>query len=263
MPIHDLARQLNDEEMRKFIEAFLHRLKLKDPKLVPDLENRKEELVELMLEHLKQNKSELKLRDLNDKVLIKELMITLVAVLSLNKQSLDPNKQFLEKLEKLLKERNLLGLTRPEFEKKLTNKDKRDIHELVKNMYQEIAKDLEKVGLFQPRPGFNHAEHAASKFDNMTQLFGLASSAIAGTIAVPITYMAGNGLGITDFNPHHGFAQIDLANKIDSAQGDPQGNEARAKQNYMANAGNVVEEFQQDLLETGIKFTNTPTLSVK
>ncbi len=261
MPIHDLARQLNDEEMRKFIEAFLHRLKLKDPQLVPDLENRKEEFVELMLQHLKQNKSELKLRDLNDKALIKELMVTLVAVLSLNKQSLDPKKQFLEKLEKLLKDRNLLGLTRPEFEKKITNKDKRDIHELLKNIYQEIAKDLEKVGLFQPRPGFDHAENAASKFDTMTQLFGLASSAMAGTLAIPITYMAGNGLGITDFNPNHGYAQIDLANKVDSTQGDPLGNEARAKQNYTANTGNIVEEFQQDLVQTGIKFTNTPILT--
>src|SRR5690606_38958580 len=115
---------------------------------------------------------------------------------------------------------------------------------LIKDIYKEISKDLEATHLFQPKPGFDHAEEAASKFDSFTQLFGLVSSAVAGTMAVPITYMAGNGLGITDFNPNHGYAQIDLGNKIDSTQGDPLGNEARAKENYMANADNIVEKFQ-------------------
>jgi hypothetical protein len=91
------------------------------------------------------------------------------------------------------------------------------------------------------------------KEDLYINLFGLLNSYIAGAIAVPLTQYLGNGLGFNDWNPFHGYANIDKINEINFMFQDPMGMEAKTLQNFVAMDDEEVNMMISLLHEAGFE----------
>ena len=96
--------------------------------------------------------------------------------------------------------------------------------------------------------------------DIYINLFGLLNSYIAGSIAVPLTQYLGNGLGFNDWNPHHGYANIDKINEINFMFGDSLGIEANTLRNFFAIEDDMVNALTDLLIAEGLEAAPAPKM---
>lgn len=150
------------------------------------------------------------------------------------------NKQLLKKLEKILS-----LLMNPKNKESLRDALRRMINEIRANIaHLKKNKSLDKT--VRPVPE-----------DIYINLFGLLNSYIAGAIAVPLTQYIGNGLGFNDWNPYHGYANIDKINELNFTFGDSLGMEADTLRNYFALEEDTVSELSDLLRAEGLTQENT------
>lgn len=152
------------------------------------------------------------------------------------------NKQLLKKLEKILS-----VLMNPKNKESLRDALRRLINEIranIETLKKNGSKTLDKTQ--RPVPE-----------DIYINLFGLLNSYIAGSIAVPLTQYLGNGLGFTDWNPYHGYANIDKINELNFMFGDSLGMEADTLRNFFALDEDVVSDLQDLLRAEGFVLENT------
>ncbi len=150
------------------------------------------------------------------------------------------NKQLLKKLEKIL---NL----------KLNPKNKESLRDLLRRLVNEIRANIESL---KKNKTLDKTMRPVSE-DVYMNLFGLLNSYIAGSIAVPLTQYIGNGLGFNDWNPYHGYANIDKINELNFMFGDSLGMEADTLRNYFSLDDDVVSDLQDLLRSEGFTQENT------
>lgn len=127
------------------------------------------------------------------------------------------HKKLLKKLEKLLS-------------LKLNPNNKESLRDALRKLMNEIKANID---LLKKNPTLDKTLRPIRE-DVYINLFGLLNSYIAGSIAVPLTQYIGNGLGFNDWNPFHGYANIDKINEISFLFQDPLGMEAQTLQNFFA-----------------------------
>lgn len=273
-----MSRNLNGDDLEKVVDKFLALLFRDQPDLIPQNQNRMEEIKYNMVRML-QNVSQdgFKPELLADKGFLKELTVAFVAVLTLDKMSLNKENSLDEKLKIFLKKIGLdtkdLDLNDPASVAKFKNElklkmekmsptDKAELKQLLQPTFAAIAKDLEKAKLLRPEPGKKPEDEMTKAMDSMENLFGIVCSAITGSLASVIPVCFGNAQGIVDYNPNQGTAQIDRINDPnDSQQGDSLGLNAATKANYAKIEGDAfVEEFVDQLVDAGLAPRNSPGL---
>jgi|GEM_PF-4071901 hypothetical protein len=263
--------RLYDEEMLEVVNKFLNLLEKKHPELKPDINRNREELAQQMVLILSSQKN-LNKRTLSDNDFLKQLTLSFVTAISINKMEANPENNPLKKIEDILKSKGIdlndpkLNPLDPRFDpkelekkldalNKLTPEDKKAIRTELKNFVTQLAKDLEKAGLILPKPTPGGKkpdieEEMTKGFDPLINLLGIISSRQTGGLAVVVQCAMGNGLGFPDQNPYHGTAQIDRPNDINdnTLGGDYMGLNASAIGNMLEFAGDpFVAEFKEEL----------------
>ena len=187
---------------------------------------------------------------LND---LQELMTELNDILKLDPLMLD---QMQNKLRKKLQNRihkKLLKRLEKILAMKLNPKNKEALRDALRKLINEIKANIENLKKKNPldktvRP---------LQEDVYMNLFGLLNSYITGSIPVPLTQYLGNGLGFNDWNPFHGYANIDKINEINFMFGDSLGMEADTLRNLFAIEDDVVNELCDLLRAEGLALENT------
>lgn len=279
---------LYDDELRNVIELFLKRLAEKHPELAAEINKKKEELINSMVEVLKVQKGgNVSKTDLADPTFLKELSVTFVAALSVHTMSLRPETDPLKKILDILKSKGIdlndpkLNPLNPAFdpnelkkelEKKLSPEDALAISNQMKVFNAQILKDLEKSGLVTPKPTPdgkkpNLEEVMTKNLDPYAGLLGVMNHNVTGTFAIVVQCVAGNGLGFPDQNPYPGYAPIDRQNDPnDSATfgGDYLGMNASTIGKLLTFSGDsFVAEFKSELADAKLAVEMTPTLTKK
>lgn len=276
-----LSHTLHDEEMVKVVELFLQQLLKKHPELAPAINQNKKELVDKMINILSLQNN-LDKRSLSDPAFLKQLTITFVTAISINKMDMSPGANPLKKLDELLKAKGI-DLKDPKFNPKdprfdpklllkklqaLTAEDKIDIHLEMKRFCTQVIKDLEKTGFLIPKPKPDGKrpdleEEMTKNLSRYSNLLGINSTGLL----VLVQCALGNGLGFPDMNPNHGFAQIDRTNDPnDSAYsgGDYHGSNASTMSHLLTFAGDAfVAQFKAELQRESLAISSTPTLTRK
>lgn len=179
---------------------------------------------------------------LND---LNELMTELNEILKLDPLMLDKMQQKLrKKLQKRIHKKLLKRLEKL-LAMRLNPNNKEALRDALRKLINEIKANIENLKKKNPldktvRP---------LQEDIYINLFGLLNSYITGSIAVPLTQYMGNGLGFNDWNPFHGYANIDKINELNFMFGDSLGLEAGTLRNLFAIEDDVVNELN-DLLRT-------------
>lgn len=155
---------------------------------------------------------------------------------------------------------NLLKKLRQKMNKKMLKKFEKFLNEYFKHrmngslrdhlrkMINEIRANLDRL-----KKG-NKADTKISPVpeDIYINLFGLLNSYITGSISIPLVSFIGNGLGFNDWNPNHGYANIDKINEISFIFGDSLGIEAKTLENYFSIEDDFVNQLSDLLRVEGI-----------
>lgn len=145
------------------------------------------------------------------------------------------NQKMSKKLEKLL---SLL----------LNPKNKASLRDALRKLMNELRANIEKL-----KKNKSHDKTVRPLNEDIyINLFGLLNSYIAGSIAVPLTQYIGNGLGFNDWNPYHGYANIDKINEINFMFGDSLGVEGDTLRNFLAIEDDVVNALTDLLRAEGL-----------
>lgn len=246
-------KELNDQELK----ATLHLLLKKVVELRPDLklsDEMKNTIVESMMRSLKAGKKSLTRGDIIQPEFIKNLALVLVPALNNAKNF----QEFLTKTLKLFLNKEdqkelaeKLKLSPDQFKEWLKNKlDKEQLKQLHETLYQEIEKSLT---LKPGAPKLSPKETKAITDAAYTNIFGIMSTAITGSLQVPVEIFWGNPQ-LPDLNPHHGTAPVDRMNDPnDSIRGDDLGLNAKVKEHYSAILGNeFADAFKDELHHAGL-----------
>lgn len=145
------------------------------------------------------------------------------------------NKKMFKKLEKFLNEY---------FKHRMSG----SLRDNLRKMINEIRTNLDRL-----KKG-NKADNKISPVpeDIYINLFGLLNSYITGSISIPLISFIGNGLGFNDWNPNHGYANIDKINEISFIFGDSLGIEAKTLENYFSIEDDFVSQLSDLLRVEGI-----------
>lgn len=252
---------------RDVVEVFLKTLLEKRPELRQEMPSDLEALKDTMTAMLKLIKPDINQYDLRDPESLKQLSVALVTSLSIHKLSLDPNKNYLNKIQLLFDGKKIDGkslldhLKDPDFnpqlapqlfDKYLSPEEKKQLQQLMQKTCEEVFNDLQRLDLFELKPGVDPAQ-ASKEISEKTEAF-INLYGMMGGIVVPVPIFNGNLFGIPDLNPYPGTAQIDLINRVDdNQQGDPLGLNAIAEANYAKISGNpFAESYREDLGAGGI-----------
>lgn len=186
---------------------------------------------------------------------INQIMNELPELMTLNPELLDKLQQKIRK--NLLKRLNKQQLKRLEkiLALLMNPKSKESLRDALRRLINQIRANIESLKK-SGNKSLDKTQRPISE-DIYINLFGLLNSYIAGAIAVPLTQYLGNGLGFNDWNPYHGYANIDKINELNFMFGDSLGMEAGTLQNFFALDDEVVRDLQ-DLLKTeGFVLENT------
>lgn len=257
------------QQIEKVVEVFLNKLAAKDALFKTVIEANKKALMDTMTALIMKQKPDLSPKDLLDKNFIKQLTIAFVTTLTLTKISFDQNKNFFDRIKNIFNGRDDLlkkimdpKLDPKELEKLLTEEDKRKLQEEIKKCCAEILHDLNRLGLIKPKtpqPGMPKPkldEEMSKHFEAYSNLLGLLTSAVTGSMPVVVQCMLGNGLGFVAYNPNRDSSQLGLQNRTDDYY-DVEGN-IRTMSNYLQFEGDeLVDEFIKDL-QTTADINHTP-----
>jgi len=149
------------------------------------------------------------------------------------------------------KTRKQLLLSPKELKKFINDlpKDKRDI---LQNFLEKRCEELLNHIKDQLKIELSPNAHQQMGKELYSNLFGLLTSAMTGTLAIPVTQYLGNALGINDWNPYNGTAPIDTINSLQDTQfGDSMSLNAATAVNYLQ-LGEIVEMIADQLRQSGL-----------
>lgn len=184
---------------------------------------------------------------------INQIMSELPELMTLNPELLDKLQQKIRK--NLLKRLNKQQLKRLEkiLAMLMNPKNKESLRDALRRLINEIRANIESL---KKNKSLDKTQRPISE-DIYINLFGLLNSYIAGAIAVPLTQYLGNGLGFNDWNPYHGYANIDKINELNFMFGDSLGMEAGTLKNFFALDDEVVSDLLDLLKAEGFVLENT------
>lgn len=216
-------------EIRKILEQLLMNLEKKSKQALT--KEQRNELLDHMVKLVMKPGNHSQLRD---KDFLKKLTTVMMIAISLNKSG--ELKEFVNKLNNLFKNidmNKLLKMKGPEFKKFMENilnpNELKKLNEIINDLSKKLLENLRKnFGI-----NANEADEKAVSNDLYKNLFGLLTSSMTGSHAIPIQAYIGNGLGINDWNPYDGEAPIDSINSVKDTQfGDSYGLNASTLNNY-------------------------------
>ncbi|HTM63110.1 MAG TPA: hypothetical protein VL360_01260 [Gammaproteobacteria bacterium] len=182
---------------------------------------------------------------------INDILNELTEIMSMNPEALDKIQQKLKKkLQKHL-HKKLLKRLEAIIALRLNPNNKEALRDLLRKLINEIKANIESLKKNK------HADKTLRpiKDDIYVNLFGLLNSYITGSIAVPLMTYIGNGLGFNDWNPYHGYANIDKINEINFMFGDSLGMEADTLKHFFELEDTEVNELVDLLRAEGIEPT--------
>ena len=190
---------------------------------------------------------------LND---LNELMEELSGLTQIDPLMLDKVQQKLRK--KLQKRLHLKILKRLEklLAMRFNPSNKESLRDAIRKLINEIKANIEAL---KKNKSLDNTVRPL-KEDLYINLFGLLNSYIAGSIPVPLLQYMGNGLGFNDWNPFHGYANIDKVNELNFMFGDSLGLEASTLRHFFTIEDDVVNELSDLLQAEGLTLErNSPS----
>jgi hypothetical protein len=182
---------------------------------------------------------------LND---LNEIMNDLMEMMQLDPESVNKihdklRKKILKKLNQKMSKKleKLLSLL-------LNPKNKMSLRDALRKLMNEIRANIERL---KKNKSLDKTVRPLNE-DIYINLFGLLNSYITGSIPVPLSQYIGNGLGFNDWNPHHGYANIDKINELNFMFGDSLGMESDTLRNFLSIEDDVVNELTDLLRAEGL-----------
>jgi len=119
---------LNNTDAKDVVNEFLNLLVKKNPALKKEVFaiRTNEKLMNTMSEMVLKMKPGISAKDLANKETLKQLSVMLVSTITMNKLSMDKNKNFMEKIKSIFDKKDPKLLQDPEFLKKLLDPKQRD-----------------------------------------------------------------------------------------------------------------------------------------
>lgn len=244
--------------IRKILEQLLMNLEKKSKQSLT--KEQRNELLDHMVKLVMKPGNHSHLRD---KDFLKKLSTVMMIAISLSKPG--EMKEFVNKLNNLFKNidmNKLLKMKGPAFKKFMENiltpNELKKLNEILNDLSKKLLENLRKnFGIIT-----NKADEKAVSDDLYKNLFGLLTSTITGSHAIPIQAYIGNGLGINDWNPNDGYAPIDSVNSIKDTQfGDSYGLNASTLSNYAQLEDNPLAKQEAQSTFNPSPFKTKPTPS--